>query len=253
MSATSDPTYLRLYQEFAAAIRAYERAVAERRKTRDMLAVRRSPVLLALQVLERRPVGMAVDAALRAHAAAHRAAPAQTNAVPGQAVHSVYLGPLLGWYRLRGASLPGEPALPESPERSRLYDQLSLELYWSAKRRYEEARAAFFAHVGRTNIATFRERAIGALGNAAHAQLLGADEFSEGVLEEARRHIEMACQSAWRIYEQAPRPKSAAVKILLLENVADSQFVGLDSATTQTMTAEVNRLLNAGELTRGGR
>lgn len=251
MSATSDPTYLRLYQEFAAAIRAYERAVVERRKTRDMLAVRRSPMFLALQVLERRPVGMTVGAALRVHAATHRAAPVGASASPGQAVHRVYLGPLLGWYRLTGTSLPGEPALPETPERSKLYDQLSLDLYWSAKRRYEEARAAFFAHVGRTNIATIRERAVGSLASAAHAQLLGHDELAEGFIEEARRHIEMACQSAWRIYGQAPRPKSAAMKILLLESVADAQFVGLDSKTAQVMTAEVNRSLNAGELTRG--
>ena len=59
--------------------------------------------------------------------------------------------------------------------------------------------------------------------------------------------MEGACRNAWGLYQSSPAPKSQAIKVLLCENLADAQFVGLESPTTHSMHQEIMRLVNSGE------
>jgi hypothetical protein len=76
-------------------------------------------------------------------------------------------------------------------------------------------------------------------------QLLGINGPDEKYFEEAKKEIGQACQNAWKIYQTSATPKSQEMKILLLESLAEAQFVGIDeSPVAKEMQAEVLRIIS---------
>jgi len=156
------------------------------------------------------------------------------------------MGEILGWATLApSATLEPERDPATDFDLEKLYDKTSLTLYWNTKIHYEKAKRAFFDYVRKQNHQLHREQAISALSHAANLQLLGVEGPDETKIEEAKREIELACKNAWRIYQTSPTPKSHEMKILLLESLAEAQFVGLDeSPTVKEMQAECVRIIS---------
>jgi hypothetical protein len=154
------------------------------------------------------------------------------------------MGEILGWVTLAPAAAI-EPIVDTTADFDvdKLYDKTSLSIYWNAKTHYEKSKRAFFDYVHKQNLQLHREQAKSALSHAANLQLLGVDGPDERSLEEAKSEIERACQNAWRIYQTSGTPKSHDMKVLLLESLAEAQFVGLDeSPTVKAMHAEAIRI-----------
>lgn len=94
-----------------------------------------------------------------------------------------------------------------------------------------------------------RERAKNELSRGANPQLLGADEGDDPeFMTTGTKEVEAACRNAWALYQSSRAKKSSGMKVLLLESIADAQYVGLESATVSTMTTEMNRLVSSGEI-----
>lgn len=248
MDARNDPQFLQLYHDYARAIQAFENASRDRRRVRNLLAVKRSPVLQALQAWSRRPVGSPRDTHIPRGPAA--ASPRRPAAPPRP--RRIYLGSLLGWATV----VPTSTVVPEldrgaSVDVDQLYDQTSLHLYWNAKAHYERCKRAFFDHVRRQNIDLHTQRVTDELGHGANMQLLGAETGDDPeFLEEARRELDAACRNAWALYQSSGAKKSTEMKVLLLESIADAQYVGLESPTVRSMTSEMDRLVSSGEIGR---
>lgn len=156
------------------------------------------------------------------------------------------MGEILGWAILAPTAAI-EPTADTSADFDvdKLYDKTSLAIYWNVKIHYEKARRAFFDYVRKQNIQLHREQAKSALSHAANLQLLGDNGSGEKFLEEAKSEIERACQNAWRIYQTSGTPKRHEMKVLLLENLAEAQFVGLDeSPTVRAMSEEAVRIMS---------
>jgi hypothetical protein len=239
MSAQDDPRYMQLYRDYARAIQEYQNAIDRRRRVRQQAAT-------AAAEEGRSPP--------RAGGGAAAASPSQAGPAGGStsvpSVMKVYMGPILGWVRFVGSSsaIAGGPEPDAAFDPGAVHDAISLQLYWNVKTHYESCRRAFFDHVRRQNIQHHRQQAVAALQHAANLQLLGVE--SENPLAEAQREIEGSCRNAWALYQGAPTPKTRAMVVMLTENLADSQFVGLESPTTRLMSDEVNRLIDSGELKR---
>lgn len=245
MDARNDPNYLRLYREYAAAIRAFENASRDRRRVRNRLKARRSPDSQPT----RRPVGSPPGTRI----------PPEPQRPPRGAeehphVRHVYMGEILGWATLRPAeSVEAQPdAVPEL-DADELYDRLSLKLYWNAKSHYLDRKRAFFDYVRRQNLDTHRAQARDALDHGARLQLLGVDDESLDFLAEARREVDAACENAWKLYQSSPTPKSFEAKVLLVESIADAQYVDLESPTVRAMQAELQHLVSSGAVQQGER
>lgn len=248
MSALSDPTYLRLYREYAEAIRSFEIERERRRKVRDRVAVMNSPVLRVLREASRRPVGTP----FQLHSAAPEGRPLARPPAPGKRATSrgIYLGPILGWARIIYTDPVASSAEHDFEEElGRVHDSISFETYWNAKSRYLACRQAFFAHVRRGNIDLHRVNAIEALGEGVNLQLLGlAEEDEPEFMKRAKREVEAACRNAWAIYMSGPTPPTPENKLLLLSWTAEAQMVGLQSDVTTKMEEEVHHLADNGEL-----
>jgi hypothetical protein len=238
---TIDPKYLRLYQEYSSAIRAFENATKDRSRVRSQLKRQRTA-----SPKPRRPVGSPRDFRIP-----ENVRPATRQATPAPA-KKIYLGKILGWAKIIYTTAPSvassDPTRLIDPNKT--HEAISLQMYWNAKNRYESSRQAFFDYVRRRNIEVHRGRAKQALSHAANLQILGAEGADEAAWEEAKLEVEKACQNAWAIYQGSPSPKTDEMKILLLESCADAQAIGLDgSHILQTMEVEMLRAFNAGELT----
>jgi hypothetical protein len=235
MSAKQDPVYLQLYQDYAKAIRAYSNAIESRKRVRESLeAKRKKPPPL------RRPVGAPpshVKHSLTQTRAASTANPPKRR---------IYMEEILGWATLTAsAPIESKPDPAADFDVDKLYDKTSLELYWNAKTYYERTKKAFFDYVHKQNLQLHRERAKSALSDAAYLQLLGVNGADEKYIEEAKKEIEQACQNAWRLCQTSATPKSQEMKILILESLAEEQFVGLDeSPVAKAMQAEALRIIN---------
>ena len=60
--------------------------------------------------------------------------------------------------------------------------------------------------------------------------------------------VEEACKVALAYYQASLEPKGRGARIVLLENLSDSQFVGLESDSTDRMSKEFDILQNQGRL-----
>ena len=248
MDARDDPKYLELYREYARAIQAFENATKDRRRVRDQLAVRRSPVIKALQQVSRRPVGSPPGTRIPRG----RMPPPRVQAAAAARTRQIYLGDILGWAKI--VPTPGiDPKIdPAGIDVDKLYDRISLQLYWNAKAHYRKCKRAFFDHVRRSNIDLHNERARSALGHGANLQWLGVETSDDPeFLQEAQKEVDAACRNVWALYQSSGAAKSTEMKVLLLESIANAHFVDLDSSTVKLMTGEMDRLVDAGEVSIG--
>lgn len=246
MDARTDPNYLRLYREYANAIQGFENAVRDRRRVRNRLAVKRSPVLHALEQWQRRPVGSSREVRVA------REPEGEPQASPKPHARHIYLGEIHGWATVvPSGALEVDPDFGPDLDAEELYDRLSLELYWNARSHYHTCKRAFFDYVRRQNIALHRAQAREALAHGADRQLLGLDDQGKGFLEEARREVERACESAWKLYQSSPSPKSFQAKVLLAESIADAQYVDLGGPTVQAMESELSHQVSCGAVKHG--
>lgn len=235
----SDPEYLRLYKEYAHAIRAYENAVRDRRSKRARFKAKNKESTV------RRPVGSPSD--FKIPPEDKKSSQPTQKPIP----HRIYLGPILGWAKIiYTESIPPATDPSSDIKVEKFYDQISLELYWSKKNHYDKCKRAFFDYVRRRNIDLHREHAREELRYEAMGQMLGFEDQEDG-LKEAQAEIEAACQAAWKIYQSNPEPRSTEVIKLLLQSLSDGQLVGLESQTVRQMEAEVTNLLNSGKISKG--
>ena len=238
MEPTSDPQYQKLLREYEQSLRQYKIAAEKRKRFRDTLTVRRSPVMRALAQSQRRPVGSPADFRIP-----HGPTPPVKVARPPRA-RRIYLGEILGFAKI----IYTDPVMPAgdvdpTQEVDRLYGEISRQLYWNAKAHYEKCKNALLDY-------SYRDRARGELGHAADLQLLGVDDEGEAMAD-VRREVEAGCKQIWSVYQASGTPKSEAALGLLVEGLADAQFVGLDTPTATAMQDEVSRLLNSGKVGRG--
>jgi len=133
-----------------------------------------------------------------------------------------------------------------------MYDEISLQLYWNVKMEYEEAKRAFFDYVRRKNffddvrqknIEHSKEKARAALDRAANLQLFGLDHDADDEIEAAREEVQVAYENAWKLYQTSSSKDSIGMKLLLLNTLADAQFVGLESTTTQNITGALSDVI----------
>ena len=253
MTATLDLEYLRLYREYAKAIKAYHIALEKRKRIRDMLRKRRldksaieaNPALKYLDQWRRRPIGS--PARNRVPTCQETKKTVLQSTAQKQ---KIYLGPILGWSEVVLTS-PKIQILEDSEKMLDMdahYDRVSLNLYWKTKTHYEKCKRAFFEYVRKSAIEKHKKQAVRALKDSANKQLLGTD--SDESWAEAKREVEAALRHAWAIYKTSPSPKSKEMKIFLMDSLVDAKFVGLvnESQTAQSMQQEVNRLQNTGEM-----
>lgn len=240
LNQSLDPRYLQLFREYSNAIRAFEIATKKRKSIRAQFDKMRKAT-----PIPRRPVG----------APSNFTIPQGTKPAANQASRTrerkIYLGKILGWAKIIYTSAPSKDAPDPTAvfDTDKLYDDISLRLHWNAKNRYENAKRAYFDYVRRQNMQQHYGRAKVAINHAANLQVLGVEGAGESALDEARAEVEKACQNAWKIYQSSPSPKSDDVKVLLLENLAEAQLVGLDDSTVaKSMEGEIVRLINAGAL-----
>jgi len=243
MQFETDPEFQRLSRAFERAAQEYRVAIEQRKRARaqweNARALRRTTV--------RRPVGAPASVALPPPASA----PAPARPSEGKPAR-IYMGPILGWVVLR-ASTPVREADPEPlPDVDAMFDQISMELYWRVKNRYEECKKALDDYVNRRKLQEHRDRARGALGQAANLQMLGLESEADRFIEDAVREVEDASENAWQLYQNSPSPKSRAAVVLLLGALADAQLVGAEGPASQRLEEEANRLLGAGELRQEG-
>lgn len=245
MDARNDPEYLRLYHDYATAIRRFENATRDRRRVRDRLTVRHQPVLEILDDWMRRPIGAPLDARFSAREPDPPPAPR-----PPPEPQRFYLGPILGWAKVIPTTPPAVDPVGYVPlDVDKLYDETSLHLYWNEKARYEKCKRAFFDYVRRQNIEAHREHAIGEVKHGVNLQLLGMDDDAEPrFLQNARTEVEAVCRNALALYRRAGSERSDEVKVLMLESLAEASFVGLESRTVTAMQQELERLIETGEV-----
>ena len=233
---TMDPEYLRLYHEYAAAIQMFEIARQKRQRDREQLTARRNsppPV--------RRPVGSPTNFWIS------QDAPTVSAATTKPPERKIYMGEILGWATI----VPASASYPaggggEQIDLSKFYDDLSRQLYWNAQKHYQDCKRAFFDYVRRQNISEHREKARDEAMHVANLQMLGV-ETQGNQFTGLKQEIEAACRNALALYRSAPNPKSDAMKIILLENLADAMLVGLDDGSSSTVSAmvdEMNTLIN---------
>jgi hypothetical protein len=240
VSQSLDPKYLQLYREYSSTIRAFENATKDRRRVRAQFEARKKA-----PPNPRRPVGSPRDFRIP-----RRKNPAASQ-IPLTRERKVYLGTILGWAKIIYTSPPStdSPDATMAIDANKIYDDMSLKLYWNAKNRYDNAKRAYFDYVRGQNIERHHANARRALSHAANLQLLGAESADGAALEEARAEVEKAAKNAWAIYQTSPSPKSDEVKVLLLESCEDVQLIGLDDSTVaKSIEGEIVRLFNAGAL-----
>jgi hypothetical protein len=224
-----DPVYERLLADVERTYNRFLIAAHERKKVRDLLAVKRSPVLRVLDQYNRRPVGS--PKGYRIPREPEKPPPPR----PPVKLRKFYLGPILGWYQ----PVPA-PTLPETPEPDydldldKLFDRMSLRTYWRAKRDYEEALDALRDH-------TYGHKARATLRYAAKLQLLGGDDST--AMDELRTIVAQGCERAWKRYKQTPEPKTKASVAAVLHSLGDAQAVGLENDTVQSMQQETDDVL----------
>jgi hypothetical protein len=235
-----DQRYLQLYREYASAIRALEIATEGRSRTRSALKAERTG-----PPKPRRPVGSPSNFRIP------QAPTKSVQPVPPPPAKRVYLGKILGWAKIVYTS----PIMESAPEPSaytdanRMYDNISLQMYQKARNRYEKAKEAFFDYVRRQNVKEHRGRAEQGMSHMTNLQWLGADDASAKAWADVQDEIEKACQNAWAIYRNSPTPKSDEAKLLLIENLADAQSVGIgERPIASTMQSELVRLHDSGKL-----
>lgn len=254
----ADPRFIMVYREYARAIRGYENAIRDRRRVRKHLRARRLG-----QARVRRPVGSPADFRIPQEPA--RPAP---PAAPARAVERrIYLGEILGWATIRfSPTVTPQADSVTDLDTDKLYDTTSLHLYWNAKRHYEKCKREFFEHARRQNrlpgeradraeslardLERHRQRAARAAIHQANLQFLGADN-GEGSLDQMRSEVEAACRNALELYRNSPQPKSDDIKVVLIENLADAQLVGLESPTVSSMETELGTLVKSGAVKLG--
>jgi hypothetical protein len=126
-----------------------------------------------------------------------------------------------------------------------------LDIYWNARRHYEECRRAFFHYVRRQNIDLHRSRVADSLRVGAREQLLGLDDFRDDNppwYREARDELESATREAWLDYDSSPEPRTAAAKLLMLKALAEAQLLGLEGDAVNKMEEELSALVAESEL-----
>lgn len=249
-STSSRQEYLRLYREYAKAIRAFENATRDRRRVRELLKNK------AKRQVDRRPVGSKPRTQPSKPADAASDSSAQSSRKPAKSwSRRVWMGTILGWATIQGVSTQDPDPEPEPEfDVDRGYDNTSLGLYWNAKRHYLKTKRAYFDFVRRSQITEARKRARENSRYTANLQLLGV-ESTGGALRSVQEEMKVACHAAWKIYESSPNPKSEAVKKLLLELLSESQLVGVeevDPGIMKTMQKEVNTLVDSGQLKKVG-
>ena len=241
----NDLEYRKLKADYDKVKNEYVIAVLHRNRVRKMLRKQRTE-----KRPERRPVG----------------APENIVIPPEQVVSGmqglkkekdfrINLGPILGWITLVLSTNPlpmDDPMADFNVDDT--FDQVSLGIYWNAKTPYLRCKEALKRYVPkekfvREEIASHNNLAREVLNREAYRQLLGLD-YHESDFDDARREIEESCKVALAFYRSSPEPKSRGVIIMLLENLADSQFIGLESETKNEMLKELYILENKGRLTR---
>lgn len=232
-----DPEYLRLYREYAKAIQMYEIARQKRQLDRKRLIDKRNmppPV--------RRPVGSPAD--FQIHQSTPPPIQPLTKKRPEQ---KIYMGEILGYAKIIPSSPPSSVNNQDVDiDIDKLYDNISLKLYWNAQTHYENCKRAFFNYARRKNLAEHKEKAQQEAAHIANLQLLGVDN-NDAQFDALKREVEAACKNALALYRTAPKPKSDAMKVILLENLADAMLVGLDSdgsLTVRSMIDEMHLLMN---------
>lgn len=233
----TDPKYLRLYHEYSKAIRGFDNALRDRQRVRRQLSARRN-----MQPQVRRPVGSPANYRIP------QSSPTRSPATKKPRERRIYLGDILGWAKIVYTSPDTQKKDPSIDlDESKLYDTTSQHLYWNAKNHYKKCKRAFFDYARRQNIDLHKQRAAQEASHVANLQLLGADD-GEADFEGIRREVEAACRNALALYRTAPKPKTDEMKIILLENLADAQLVGLETPVVHSMTVEMNMLLSAGSV-----
>lgn len=230
MDPRSDPTYGRLFDEYSRALKGYNNAIESRRRIRNNLTVKRSPVLQALNQFYRRPVGSSKNFRIPSEA------PSRTPNTPQRPKERrIYLGDILGYAKIiyTPSITPGkEPDV--SSELEKLYGRTSQHIYWNAKAHYERRKKTLleYSHRGRTKEV---------LAHGTSLQILGVEK--DDVLVEAQREVEAGCVKTWNLYKSSRTPKSEAVISILLESLADANFVGLESHTVKSMSQELSNMI----------
>jgi len=236
VDASADPRYRKLVEEYRAAFRQFKIAAENRKRVRDLLAVRRSPVLRALAQHQRRPVGSPADFRIP------RQAPPAPRPINRRPDRRIYLGPILGFATIIYTPSVTPSAEPDPwPEIEQVYGEMSRQLYWNAKAHLEKCEQALLDYTHRTETRAD-------LRDAAAKQMLGIDDTDE-TMEALQRDVEVGCQKVWALYERDTE-KGEATMHLLLETLADAQFVGLESPTAKRMQGAVNDLASRGVVRR---
>lgn len=241
----NDPEFRKLKDDFQKAKKAYEIAAQHRMMVREMHNRKRQekpPI--------RRPVGSAANYVI----------PQEQNIMKPKSdqkakEYRIYMGEILGWAKLDPSNFP----MPQNDTTSdfdvnNTFDQISLKLYWNTKVNYLRCKEALEKYVPkekfvRQEIDILRNKAKASLKDEANLQLLGLDNDKSNMVD-ARIKVEEACKVALAFYQSSPDPKSKGAIVVLLENLSDSQFVGLESETTDKMIKEFDSLQIDGRLTK---
>jgi hypothetical protein len=244
-----DPEYMRLYREYAKALKAYSIALQRRRRMRAGFSRQKKPQE------PRRPVGAPHD-----YQIPQNRPPARDRSNVTKP-HRVYLGSILGWVTLRAQSTSADDS--RNPvadfDMSRFEDTVSQKLWLNAKDYYTKCKKAFFDYAlrgvrgprrpprrdPRPNLRRARE----STHHAANLGMLGLGESGEKAITNAAREVETACYKVWDNYVNSPKPKSRTVVLEMIGQLAEAQFYPLeDSRIVKKMTAEVSGLINSGQL-----
>lgn len=246
---TMDPKYQRLYLEYSKSMRMFAIARQKRQLERKRLTDRRNtppPV--------RRPVGSPASFRIEQSMPPH-----VMPTVQSRPDRKVYLGETLGW-AIISSSMPFANRVAVEDQEiemdiDRLFEKTSINLFRNVRSHYLKSKRAFFDYVQRDNyldkvrrenIVEHQQRARQGLAHIANLQQLGVGH-NDAEFISLKREIGAACQYALALYRNAPKPTSDAMKIILLENLADAMLVGLieeGNATARAMTDEMNLLIN---------
>lgn len=231
----NDPQFQKLKLELKKASIAFKNAVEHRGRVRQMFKDNRTKPKPA-----RRPVGSPSDFRIPEEQPGSKAAPQKTKEF------KIYMGPILGWQKLRPAPGPAAVSGPEDPLNvDKFFDQVSLKLYWNAKMYYLHCKDKFDKYV-RKEIEKKRLPAAEFLRFGEYSQLLGMS--GDGFIKGAKNVVEKNCKEALAYIKSFPEEKPREAIILFLENMADSQFVGLEGETTKQMESELQVLHSSGQL-----
>lgn len=230
----NDPKFQKLKAELEKATIAYKNAIQHRKRVRKMFEEKRTkpkPV--------RRPVGSPKDYRIPEET------PSTQVSQQKPMDFKIYMGPILGWQKLRAAPTIS-PSPPEEPfQVDKTFDQVSLKLYWNAKTHFQRCKDEFDKYIKQV-LDRKRIPARNAVTHQANMQILGISEVAD--FTEARSAVEKNCKEALVYYKSFPQDKPREAIIPLLENMADAQFVDLESDTTSQMHSEMQILHNAGKL-----